>query len=354
MKALVVGAGWFGCEVASTLEKLGIDFDILDKSDSFFSGSSSKNQNRLHYGGFHYCRSYKTRAECRQGYNDFMKIYPDFSEDIDSFYIVAAKSILDYRSYIAIFEHEGSKYETKTIEDLRGRGIDFNDSFVDGDKILLVKERWINFEKVKEYFSTKFGHKLLDYHHDRLHISEDRERIYYDEKVYDLAFDCSYGTLYPLEHSIFEPCLTLVYRRIDDNDEMSPAITIVDGQFFSVYPYKRSKSLYTMTHVLHTPLFQSNSIVEAKAFIENVNDTLVEERRNLIEEDVSKSYVNFLNTHEYVEHFTSMKTKFVDIGCADRSVRYHEKGHVLSLTGGKISGSLELGIAVTTFIHKHS
>ena len=202
MRVLVIGAGWFGCEVASTLEDMGIDFDMLDKTDSFFSGSSSKNQNRLHFGGFHYCRSYKTRDECRKGYDDFMKIYPDFSEDIDSFYIVAAKSVLDYKSYIAIFEHEGSEYQTKTIGDLRARGIDFNDSFVDGDNILLVKERWINFERVKEHFSEKFGHRLLYYHQDRLHISEDRERIYYGENIYDLAIDATYGQMIPLKHSI--------------------------------------------------------------------------------------------------------------------------------------------------------
>jgi len=352
MRILVVGAGWFGCEVASTLESMGVEFDMLDKTDSFFSGSSSKNQNRLHFGGFHYCRSYKTRDECRKGYDDFMKMYPDFSEYIDSFYIVAAKSVLDHKSYIAIFEHEGSEYTTTTVEDLRARGIDFNDSFVDG-KVLIVKERWINFEKVKEYFSEKFGHRLLAYHKDKLHITEDRERIYYDENIYDIAFDCTYGQMLPLKHSIFEPCLTLIYRRIDDRDTTSPAVTVVDGPFFSVYPYKRSKSLYTLTHVKYTPLFQSPNVDEAKAFMGSVDDKLVSERRKLIEDDVSKAYVNFLNTHIYVEYFTSMKTKSSDDGCADRSVKNLEKGNCLTIFGGKVSGSLEISPTVIDFVNKH-
>lgn len=47
--------------------------------------------------------------------------------------------------------------------------------------------------------------------------------------------------------------------RLDDSDEKSPGITVVDGEFYSLYPYKRSEGLYTLTHVKYTSLFQSES-----------------------------------------------------------------------------------------------
>jgi len=47
MKVLIIGTGWFGCEVAIQLERMGVDFDMVDKSNRFFAGSSSRNQNRL-------------------------------------------------------------------------------------------------------------------------------------------------------------------------------------------------------------------------------------------------------------------------------------------------------------------
>jgi len=215
-----------------------------------------------------------------------------------------------------------------------------------------VKERWINFEKVGDYFSDRFGGRLLDFEKSHLHISEDKERIYNGDIVYDMAIDCTYGKLFPFDNSIFEVCITLVYSRNDDSDEMSPAVTIVDGEFFSIYPYKRSKSLYTLTHVKYTPMFQSANIDVAREFMRSVDNNTIESRRETIEEDVSKAYVNFINTHTYVSHFMSMKTKFQDVGCADRSTRTCSEGNVLSLCGGKITGACEVRECVTEFIEK--
>ncbi len=354
MRALVIGTGWFGCEVAATLESLGIEFDMLDKNNAFFSESSSKNQNRLHFGGFHYCRSFDTRDECRKGYINFMDMYPSYSDAIDSFYVVAAKSVLDYRTYKSIFEHEGSEFETMTLSELRDRGIDLNNSFVDGFEIMVVKERWINFEKVKNHFASRFGGHLKMLDRSLLHVSEDGNRVYYDDISYDIAFDCTYGKLFPFEKSVFEVCLTLVYRRKDDRDNRSPAVTVVDGDFFSLYPYKKSLGLYTLTHVKYTPMFQTHSVDDAYSFVDQVCEKAVRNRRSIIEDDVSKAYVNFLNTHEYSSHFVSLKTKFMDVGCADRSTRVKTNGNVISMCGGKITGACEIRNTVENFVKNKS
>lgn len=108
---------------------------------------------------------------------------------------------------------------------------------------------------------------------------------------------------------------------------------------FSLYPYKRSMGLYILTHVKYTPLFQSESIDEANAFIEGIDDKAISDRRNLIEEDVSNACVNFMNTHEFVNHFVSLQTKFLDLGGANRSTHMFMNGNVLSLCGGKITGA---------------
>ena len=76
MRILVIGAGWYGCHLASVLIQKGIDVDIVDKANDFFQGSSSKNQNRLHLG-YHYPRSDDTITECKEGYTQFCEIYGD-------------------------------------------------------------------------------------------------------------------------------------------------------------------------------------------------------------------------------------------------------------------------------------
>ena len=351
MRVLIIGTGWFGCEIASVLDEIGIKFEMLDRSNSFFSESSSKNQNRLHFGGFHYCRSHDTRVECRSGFDKFTEKYSEFSEEIDSFYVVAKKSILDHNTYKAIYEHEGSPFNTKTIYDMREKGIDLNNSFVDGKDVLLVKEHWINYEKARDYFTRKFHHSLLEFDNAKLHISEDANRIYYDNISYDITFDATYGKLKQMPNSFFEACLTLVYRRLDDSDERSPGLTVVDGEFYSLYPYKRSEGLYTLTHVKYTPLFQSESSNEVEKYISDMKDDEIFSRRCIIESDVSNSFVNFLNSHVYHSHFISVKTKFNDVGCADRSTRIMRRGNILSLCGGKITGACDIRESIERFVH---
>ena len=339
-RVLIIGAGWYGSTIGCLLQEESIDFDIIDKSDSFFSGSSSKNQNRLHQS-FHYSRSHSTRVECRRGYDKFMSRYPDFSESLDTFYVVFRKSILDFKTFTGIFEHEDCEFKLHTLCELRKRGIDLNESFVDSSNVILTNERWINFEKAKKFFTSQLSYNMKRYDPKTLHISEDGERIYYDNVQYSHAFDCTYGQLFPMNNSVFEACVTLIYLRKDDYDKMSPSITVVDGQFYSLYPYMRDKSLYTLTHVKYTPMFESENLQEVQTYIQNIGKHQIDQRRDIIEQDVSESFVNFLNTHEYHSYFISTKTKFTDAGSADRSVRIVRNGNVISSCGGKITGAFD-------------
>lgn len=340
MKVLVIGTGWFGCEVATQLERMGVDFDMVDKSNRFFAGSSSRNQNRLHIG-FHYCRSSSTREECRQGYDTFMRTYPDLSEAVTSYYVVANKSLLDFKTYTAIFEHEETPYELRSIGDLRENGIELNPSFVNGDNVLIVKERYIDFARAREHFSNKFAHRLLHFDPKQLSISSDHQDISYGPQQYRAVFDCTYGQLLHSQGSVYEVCLTLVYRK-RKHKRPPVAVTVVDGPFYSLYPYVPGDGLFTLTHVSYTPLFSSNSTQQVNEFVRNVGVSDVDRRKDTIERDVCSSFVNFLDEFQYQSYFLSTKTKYSDSGFADRSVRVERRGRIASLCGGKITGALGL------------
>lgn len=352
MRVLVVGAGWYGCEVARKLEEVGIDYDMIDRRNTFFAESSSKNQNRLHFGGFHYSRSHTTRVECRRGYDKFVKEYPQFSREVDSYYLVARESVLDFETYVAIFDHEGSPFTLQTLDTLTSRGICFSPSVVDGSRVLLVKERWIDFNLVRRHFQNRFGKKLKFFSEDLLTVSPDFEKIRYDKSEYDLMFDATYGKMFPFNNSVFELCLTLVYTRKDTTQKNSPCVTVVDGDFFSLYPYDVEKSLFTLTHVRYTPLFTSKRIDDVEKFqLDTGLHELIAQRRDLIEKDVCRWCTNFLDTHEYKEYFTSTKTKFNDVKCADRSMRECRRGNVVSVCGGKITGAFDVGDVVVESLH---
>lgn len=355
MKVLVVGTGWYGCEVARKLEEIGVDFDMVDRSNDFFAESSSKNQNRLHFGGFHYSRSHATRVECRRGYDRFVQEYPDFSREVDSYYLVAKESVLDFETYLAIFKHESSPFTVQTLDTLTPRGIRFCQEFVDGSRVLLVKERWIDFNRVKDHFKLKFGHRLRPFSEDSLTVSPDFEEIKYsgsEEIKYELMFDATYGKMFPFNNSVFECCLTLVYKRRDSSQKNSPSVTVVDGEFFSLYPYDVESNLFTLTHVKYTPLFASNTISEVENFERQLTKTSINEQKKLIEDDVCRWCPYFLDTHEYLEYFTSTKTKFTDVNCADRSMRECRRGNVVSVCGGKITGAFDVADVVLAHLPK--
>lgn len=352
MNILIIGAGWFGCMVARELESSGLSFDMIDKQNSFFAGSSAKNQNRLHLG-FHYCRSFGTRQECRNGYATFMERFPELTEDVRSYYLVANKSLVDFKTYTAIFDNEGTQYETKTLQDLRDDGLELDSSFVNGSNVIVVKERWINHEKAKSRFTSKFADRMIHFDPSQLTISSDYNHVSYGTKQYDLVFDTTYGHLMGSPSSEYEVCLTLVYRKRDPVSGTPPVVlTVVDGEFYSLYLYRPREQLYTVTHVQLTPIFCSKCIRSINQFMDKISVSDITRRKESIEQAVCGSLVNFKEAFEYHSYFVSVKTKYTDSGFADRSTRVEKRGRIVSLCGGKITGALGLGPVVSESVRE--
>ena len=67
MKIAIIGAGWFGCHLASELKNDGHSILLFEKEKDIFAGASGNNQNRLHLG-YHYPRSYITREQSKKGF----------------------------------------------------------------------------------------------------------------------------------------------------------------------------------------------------------------------------------------------------------------------------------------------
>lgn len=94
----------------------------------------------------------------------------------------------------------------------------------------MVKERWIDF--VKFGIISRLGSKINT---TKLHVSDNRKRVCYDDKTYDITFDATCGNSTTMKDTIFEVCLPLVYKRLDDSDKKSPAVTVVDEECFSFF-----------------------------------------------------------------------------------------------------------------------
>ena len=81
MKVAVIGAGWMGAHISNVLNIKGYDVKIFESKKKIFLGMSGHNTNRLHMG-YHYPRSLITRKQSINGYNKFIKEYPNLYKKI--------------------------------------------------------------------------------------------------------------------------------------------------------------------------------------------------------------------------------------------------------------------------------
>ena len=325
MKFGIIGAGWYGCHIAHYLQKKGFtDIIIFDKSNDFFSGASSKNQNRLHLG-YHYPRSKNTIEECEKGFSKFNCVYSEFLNTVpNNLYLIHKKSKISFEEYIQLFPNLKQQ-----IEELKNV-LDFEISNVN-EKIFVVSEMFINNNKAKTYFTKQ----LSCFFKSSDTIEFDISTSTINSISFDYIFNCTNNQYVPIPltiQPIYELFCSFIYKI--DFKEVS-AITIMDGEFFSIYPYNIEEKLYTITHVKYGVL-EKNSTHNF-----SIEDTIIEERRELIESEIFETIPHLKNIVSYKRYFVSNKTKY-DYETDDRSIRIFNKDRYYSFSGGKISGIFEM------------
>jgi hypothetical protein len=310
MRVCIVGAGWYGCHAARVLLSHNIDIKIIDRT-GFFSGSSSKNQNRLHLG-YHYPRSPDTVAECTKGYVRFCEEYGFCVREIpQNVYLIHDNSKVSFDAYQELYV--GHRLCTVSeVGDLR---------YV-GSQAMLVDERYIDNSAAKQFFERTLG--------DRFECREAGPDI--DE--YDYVLNCTNNTWVPFPLPVdptYECFCTLLYR-IQFSEVK--AFTVMDGGFFSIFPYDMDNNIYTVTHVVHGVRYRGSDPTGCDLF--DINDL-----RDRIESDVCTVFPAFRDIAVYTGHFLSGKTKY-DYTQDDRHMRYFRSGKYLSFSGGKITGIFEM------------
>lgn len=305
MRVLVKGAGWYGCHCALFLERHGIVADVCDSANAVFAGSSSKNQNRLHLG-FHYPRSGKTRRECLEGFRRFLEKYGEFTRTVPkNYYLVEKGSMLDLQTYESIFLSEKIPFKKVETLDLE---FDINESLIEG--AIGVEERFIDYQKAAAHFKERIR-LMRDYDETKISVREDG--VFYGSERYDLLIDCTYSAFGEM---FVEKCASLLYEY---NGIDRFAITVVDGGFWSLYPYDIENNVYTLTDVELTPKGERFS-------------------RDEFEEKIKKYLPRFDEFFEYRGFFLSDKAKPSNVRTDDRSVAWRREGRTFSFTGGKITG----------------
>lgn len=318
MKICIIGAGWYGCHAACFLRSNGCDVDIVDR-EGIFAGASSKNQNRLHLG-YHYPRSPETIAECILGHAKFIDTYGSCVTAFDrNYYFIHSQSKVSIDAFRRQFcgqshseIHTGMR--TNMLEDIA----------------FSVNEKFIDNIAAKRYMEDSIGQYLTLCDSPRIHQDT---AIYVNDIQYDYVLNCTNNQYVPIPipfNPIYETVCSLLYRI--DFDQPT-GLTIMDGPFFSIFPYDIDKKLYTITHVIHSILSKGPIISNPSIDSESV--------RHKIESEIFHVFPDLKGMCEYHGYFTSKKTKY-DYETDDRSLRWFDSGRYLSFSGGKITGIFEM------------
>jgi hypothetical protein len=314
MKIAIIGGGWVGCHIAMKLMD-NHQIVLFDRNEKLFSETSYKNQNRLHYG-FHYARNHKTRNMCKDTFNLFMSDYGFLTKEVKhNLYCVPSKeSIIDYNTYVEIFKN----FEKNKI-DVELKNI---------DGCINTNERYINFELAKEYFNEKLKKIFV-----REEISEKKMKKLSQE--YDLIINATNNSIkdYNSSDCFYELTISFVYSKT--SEVPFDALTLVDGKFFSLYPYTDNK--FTLTDVEYTPIKRFSSIENLNTFVSKIDNKFIKNRIKKIEKKVYKFLPNFNSYFKYNSYFLSTKIKVTD----NSDIRYPiitKNGNIINCSTGKIQG----------------
>lgn len=242
MKILIIGGGWYGCHLASELRGRH-EVRLVERKAKLFGGASGANPARLHLG-FHYPRSRVTRALCQQHFSEFMEIYGRFTSWVPvNLYAVAARdSLVDWGTYRQVMKGEVECFEIMAAE----AGL----QNVEG--VMQVPERHIVLRRVREHFEAQLA-DIVDFNHGPVAPKGFSP---------DWTIDCTFSAADNEGIDRYEPCVTAIMK-----GPTHRAVTVMDGQFPSLYPWDESQGLSSLTSARFTPLAKCSTYAEAEGVI---------------------------------------------------------------------------------------
>lgn len=302
MRIAIAGGGWYGCHIASVLKDQCAQLHLYEKNDALFSEASGNNQFRLHQG-LHYPRSGVTRHQSRDGYFRFSERYPGFSHNIkENYYLIPhAESLLDYDTYFSIMFSSGLNIEKVPVEAIPHI---LPEKF---EGAIKCQEKGIETTKARSFFEKNLSQYLL-FNEPVRSVERHGNKVQVNGKSYDYFIDSTWGAL-PVQASrdlFYESTILLYYEYVGDG--VFPALTLVDGQLWSIYPTETPR-IYTLSSVPFTPIATYATKQEAYDDLTTVGDALVREKIQLMEQQVKTYFPTFNEHFKYIGPQFAIKTK---------------------------------------------
>lgn len=367
---VVVGGGFFGCQVAALARKYADKVVVVEAADRLLTRASYHNQARVH-NGYHYPRSILTALRSRV---NFPKFCADFGDcvvsDFDKYYAVAREQSKVTASQFATFcQRIGAPLEPAADQVTR---------WFDPDRIEMVwKTREYAFDSLK---LAERMNQLLAEHQVQVQLSTVAKHIEPDADGVRVQlhhalgavetirarwlFNCTYSSLnfvlaaagrppIPLKHEITEMALVAVPTELH-----KVGVTVMCGPFFSIMPFP-PRGLHSFSHVRYTPRaawLERDGLPYHTGLPLQVADFKVRSAFVLMQRDAAR-YLPLLRQLEHVDSLWELKTVLPQSeGNDSRPILFRPDGlwpRLVSVMGGKIDNIYDLPREIADLFADH-
>jgi len=334
MKIAILGGGFYGCFLASKLDKNN-KIHIFEKNNEIFNNTSAilNNQHRLHLG-YHYPRSIETINQTIKCYNKFLKDFKEFCTfPKENIYLIHENSKIDFKKYCEIYKNLNLDFKEIDINNIDG--LKNKKQFSGG---IVTEEGVVKTGEIKKHFEEEFKERKNITINFNYHIKEDDIKKLKNE--YDLVINCTYN--YPnlgLKEKVeikHEYCSLLVYENLLNENK---AYTIMDGDFVSIYP--TGSGCHTISSVSKTPFFKTKNIDSLISY-NDIHNKHKEcgAKENIIKE--TKKYFDF-DSKKIKKEYLTVKTKVNDDSENDQRESFLKiEDNYASVICGKISAVYDI------------
>ena len=301
MKICIIGAGWFGCYIGLKLNESGHQVTIYEKEKDIFLNSSGNNQNRLHLG-FHYPRSKKTINISKKGFKIFTKNLNFLTKKIDqNIYSISSdkKSKISFKNYCNILNKSKLKFKILNKKNL------ISNKFYNLKGSILCEEKLILQDKAKKFFKNKLKNKFK-FNKNINRIKKINKKFQIDNDEYDYVVDCTGFQLDANKKNkiIHEYCVIFLYKY--KTPKKHPAITIMDGPFFTLYPWDE-KNNFGLYSVVDSRLLKDKKFENLKKRSLKINKTYLKKIRSKTENKFSIYYPGFKKNFKFSKYLLSYR-----------------------------------------------
>ena len=264
----IIGGGFYGCYLAKHLS-LNNKVTIFEANSGLILESGRYNQYRLHQG-FHYPRSEATIEQTKIGYKKFALEFKDYLYFPKlNYYCIHKDSKIDFDSYIKILKKNKLDYVVSNKNEIPY----LNHSSIVGsvntkEGVILVNKlikKLIN--EIKNNCKILINKKVLNVD-TNLGVVETKEKKFLFDKIINTTYSNPNLGLKIKKFDIKYEIAGLLIPNIKIKDV--PGITIMDGNYVSLYP--RSKSTFSLSSVKYTPIKKFTNLKDKEFLIKKLKN----------------------------------------------------------------------------------